>query len=131
MPRKKEEIHEPEIELTLDQQKTLDSLRSVVRSMSSEKTQKLDTHLERALSIISLASQLAADSIELGVQPDELVAASLSKNVSRTQTREGQRSVLQSRERDIRTVSRELKVGDPWLDPLTLFDPHIKNNYRT
>lgn len=58
-----EVVHQP--------QKTLESLRTALRTMSSEQKFR-DVQLERTVSILSLASQIAQDSVELGILPDEV-----------------------------------------------------------
>ncbi|KAL4216430.1 hypothetical protein ACF0H5_024155 [Mactra antiquata] len=55
--------------MTFEQQKTLDSLRSAIRSLSSERKLR-DIQLERTVTILSLASQIARESVELGILPD-------------------------------------------------------------
>ncbi|XP_053387320.1 uncharacterized protein LOC123542904 [Mercenaria mercenaria] len=78
--------------LNLEQQKTLESLRSVIRSLSAEQALR-DIQLERTVTILSLASQIAQESVELGVLPDS-VFDSLSKVGSRAISAvSGQRSV--------------------------------------
>lgn len=55
--------------LTLEQQKTFESLKSVIKSLSEEQALR-DMQLERTVSILSLASQIAQESVEQGVLPD-------------------------------------------------------------
>ena len=78
--------------LTLEQQKTLESLRSAIRTLSREQALR-DVQLERTVTILSLASQIAQESVELGVLPDS-VFDSFSKVGSRAiSAKSGQRSV--------------------------------------
>jgi hypothetical protein len=67
--------------LNIEQQKTLESLRSAIRSLSREQALR-DVQLERTVTILSLASQIAQESVELGVLPDS-VFDSFSKVGSR------------------------------------------------
>lgn len=53
--------------MNIEQQKTLDSLRSAIRTLSREQSQ---VQLERTVTILSLASQIARESVELGILPD-------------------------------------------------------------
>ena len=57
--------------LTLDQQRTLNEMRSALKSVSDREALK-DIQLERTVTILSLASQIARESIELGVLPDSM-----------------------------------------------------------
>ena len=57
--------------LTFEQQKTLDSLRSAIKSVTDHDAMK-DLQLERTVTILSLASQIARESVELGIVPDSV-----------------------------------------------------------
>ena len=57
--------------LNLDQQRTLNEMRSALKSVSDREALK-DIQLERTVTILSLASQIARESIELGVLPDSM-----------------------------------------------------------
>ena len=57
--------------LSLDQQRTLNEMRSALKSVSDREALK-DIQLERTVTILSLASQIARESIELGVLPDSM-----------------------------------------------------------
>lgn len=52
-----------------EQKQTLQSFRSAIRNLSSQQALR-DIQLERTVTILSLASQIARESVELGVLPD-------------------------------------------------------------
>ena len=58
-----------EEQFNMEHWKTLDSLRSALQTVSAERPPK-DVQLERTVTIFSLASQIAKESIELGILPD-------------------------------------------------------------
>lgn len=60
-----------EEKLTTEQQRTLDSMRSAIKSVTEHEALK-DIQLERTVTILSLASQLARESVELGIVPDSI-----------------------------------------------------------
>ena len=55
--------------MVLQKQKTLESIRTALRSMSSERKFR-DTQLERTVTILSIASQIVQESVELEVFDD-------------------------------------------------------------
>lgn len=60
--------------LTAEQQRTLDEMRSALKSVSEREALK-DIQLERTVTILSLASQIAKESVELGVVPDSVFSS--------------------------------------------------------
>ena len=60
-----------EEDLTMEQEKTLESLRSAIKSVTKSRALK-DVQLERTMTILSLASQIARESIELDIAPDSI-----------------------------------------------------------
>ncbi|XP_052240245.1 myosin-11-like [Dreissena polymorpha] len=101
--------------LTPEQQKAFDKLRTVVRSMSSQRPNRPfdEAQLERTISILSIASQIAAESAQLGGLPGGIFESFDKKDARLVSPKSSLRSTTNSRSKRSHTSGSKLEEKEP------------------